>query len=484
MNRDVLIVVDDRELVGESLRGFVGGRRHGDIIFSGRRLFNHFQASMPDWVPAVIRLCSDEDVTKFRRRLETVGEDTAALFISGRAGFHDYGRLHQLIEKLPYARESFTDSLYKPLIVFMHKAHSLIEQWAAFEKRPLHAWEQVWRDYERLQSVQQFDLANLDDFLHLITGSTAARHFNHIQVDPHFCTKSSADRQKILAEYSFYGLAPEEMQPWLVQPFNYQDDGETASYKMLRYRIADASLPWVHGAFNKDSFANFLDRLCYFLEQRPVRKCNRKEASAAAHEIFVDKLNSRVERFLSSDEGRKIDAMVSSSTGGGGAHRQVERYLRLYGEHQQQIELNFMAVGHGDPCLSNILYDVNSRLLMLLDPRGAIKENELWANPLYDYCKVSHSILGGYDFIINGMFDIGFTSENALEIRLFGQTNHTALQKMFKSRLSDTQYSLPAIRLCEASLFLSMLPLHLDQPNKVLAFIVRATEILDEVANV
>lgn len=482
MNHDILIVVDDRELAARRLRSFVGKRRYGDIIFGGKQLFSRFQASMPDWAASVIRLCSDEDVAEFRRRLEIEGEDTAVLFVSGRAGFHDYGRLHQLVEKLPYARESFADSLYKPLIVFMCNAHSLVEQWAAFEEQPLRAWEQAWRGYERLQSVQQFDLANLDDFLHLITGATAARHFNHIQVDQHFCTKSSADRRKILAEYSFYGLAPEEMRPWLVQPFNYRDDGDTASYKMLRYRIADASLPWVHGAFSEDSFVNFLDCLFHFLEKRPIRKCSRKEASATAHEIFVDKLNSRVERFLSSDEGRKINAMTAGFPGGG-VHQQVERCLQLYNEHQRQIELGFMAVGHGDPCFSNILYDMNTRLLMLLDPRGAVEESELWANPLYDFCKVSHSILGGYDFIINGMFDISFTSENALEIRLLGQTNQPALQEMFKSRLGDTQYSLPAVRLCEASLFLSMLPLHLDQPNKVLAFIVRAKEILDEVAN-
>ena len=482
MNHDILIVVDDREPAAQCLRGFVGGRRYGDIIFGGKHLFSRFQASMPDWVASVIRLCSDEDIAEFRGRLEVAGEDTAVLFVSGRTGFNDYGRLHQLVEKLPYARESFADSLYKPLIVFMRNAHDLVEQWAAFEKQPLHAWEQAWRDYERLQSVQQVDLANLDDFLHLIAGFTAARHFNHIQVDAHFCTKSSADRRKILAEYSFYGLAPEEMRPWLVQPFNYRDDGETASYKMLRYRIADTSLPWVHGAFNEDGFANFLDCLFHFLENRPIRKCSRKEASAAAQEIFVDKLNSRVERFLASDEGRKIDAMAASFPDGG-VQRQVERYLRLYGEHKQKIELGFMAVGHGDPCFSNILYDMNTRLLMLLDPRGAVKENELWANPLYDFCKVSHSILGGYDFIINGMFDIGFTSKNALEVRLLGQTNQAVLQGMFKRRLGNTQYSLPAVRLCEASLFLSMLPLHLDQPNKVLAFIVRAKEILDEVAN-
>ena len=482
MNHDILIVVDDRELAAECLQGFVGRRRYGDIVFQRKSLFSHFQASMPGWAPSVIRLCNDKDIAAFREKLETIGEETAMLIVSGRAGFQDYAQLHQLVEKLPYARESFSDSLYKPLILFLRSAHRLMKLWAAFEKRPMHAWEQDWQDCERLQSIQQVDLANLDDFLYLMAGATNARHFNQIQIGPYVCTKSSADKRKIHAEYSFYGLAPEQMQPWLVQPFNYRDDGETASYDMLRYRMADASLPWVHGAFNADSFAYFLERLFHFLNERPRRKCSKEAASQAAREIFIDKLKSRVEEFLSSENGRKINAIAASFPDGTwDARMQMERYLRLYEKHRKHIELDYLVIGHGDSCFSNILYDMNSHLLMLLDPRGAIKEDELWVNPLYDFCKVSHSILGDYDFIANGLFDIRLASENALELRLLGEAGHAALQEMFRSRLQDAQCSLPAVRLCEASLFLSMLPLHLDQPNSALAFIIRAKEILDEV---
>lgn len=38
------------------------------------------------------------------------------------------------------------------------------------------------------------------------------------------------------------------------------------------------------------------------------------------------------------------------------------------------------------------------------------------------------------------------------------------------------------MRLGEASLFLSMLPLHMDYPNKVIAFMLKARQLLDEVA--
>lgn len=485
MNKNILIALDDRELVADCLRNTVGNRLYGDIIFQRRRLFRHFQAAMPEWASPVMRLRDSRGVTQLREMLETAGDNTGMLVVSGRAAFKDYGRLRQLIEKLPYARESFTDGLYKPMIVFFHDAHSLLRQWPAFEEKPLHVWEEPWQGYERLQSVQQVDLANLDSFLNLFAGSTEARAFNHLQLGSDYCTKSSKDRRKILAEYSFYGLVDEKMQPWLVQPFDYQDDGEVASYKMLRYRIADVSLPWVHGAFAEDGFASFLDRVFLFLGERPRRNCNKNEAGATARQLFLEKPKSRVEQFLATDGGCRINALAASyPEGRWDVRRQLDRYQQLYGKHQRKIELDFVVTGHGDPCFSNILYDMNSQLLMLLDPRGAVKEDELWTNPLYDLSKVSQSVLGDYDFINGGLFDIALAADNTLELRLRGQTNHSALQEMFKGRLDGSPYDPAAVRLCEASLFLSMLPLHLDHPNKVLAFLIRAKETMDEVEDV
>ncbi|MBC7389181.1 MAG: hypothetical protein H7329_08235, partial [Opitutaceae bacterium] len=42
-------------------------------------------------------------------------------------------------------------------------------------------------------------------------------------------------------------------------------------------------------------------------------------------------------------------------------------------------------------------------------------------------------------------------------------------------------YNYELVRIFEASLFLSMLPLHIDNPKKVLAFILNAINILTEI---
>jgi len=160
----------------------------------------------------------------------------------------------------------------------------------------------------------------------------------------------------------------------------------------------------------------------------------------------------------------------------------VQRYLRLYERHAGKFALAYEVIGHGDPCFSNVLYDQQRYLLKLIDPKGALEESQLWTHPFYDLCKLSHSVMGDYDFINNGLYRVAFTDMNALELHLDqARRDLPALKQCFVRSLEAAGIGRQVIRLGEASLFLSMLPLHMDYPNKVLAFVLRAASILDEV---
>ena len=104
----------------------------------------------------------------------------------------------------------------------------------------------------------------------------------------------------------------------------------------------------------------------------------------------------------------------------------------------------------------------------------------MWTHPFYDLCKISHSVLGNYDFINNDLFQVSFDDKNRLRLDLKCPDNQK-LKNIFIEEIKKQKLDIKLIRLCEASLFLSMLPLHLDHPNKVMAFILTAKKILDEV---
>jgi hypothetical protein len=323
-------------------------------------------------------------------------------------------------------------------------------------------------------------LGNIREFLSLSSGSTATRHFNEVLIDAYYYTKSSTDKRKMQAEYSFYGLVPERMRPWLIQSFDFSNEGERASYKMLRYYLADAALQWVHGAFEGDTFEPFVERLLFFISDRPKQACSKERSAAVAQDLFVTKLERRVKEFLAMSEGQRINQLASSASPELDLNHLLNRYLKLYKRFEKAFSFNYRVVGHGDPCFSNVLYDQQRYLLKLIDPKGALTEEELWTHPLYDLCKISHSVLGDYDFINNGLYTVGFADNNELVLS-FSHTNHESLKSIFLNQVKSLGHDIRTMRLGEASLFLSMLPLHIDYPNKVLAFILNAQQILNEV---
>ena len=145
----------------------------------------------------------------------------------------------------------------------------------------------------------------------------------------------------------------------------------------------------------------------------------------------------------------RFDALLSMGTDYAGIDAVVEKYLRLYEKIAARPAENALAIGHGDLCFSNILYSREANLLKLIDPKGALNEEDMYTDVYYDLAKLSHSICGCYD--------------------------------LFKNYLEKNGFDYVRVRLYEASLFLSMLPYHMDQPGKVFGFLMNAIRILEEV---
>ena len=116
-------------------------------------------------------------------------------------------------------------------------------------------------------------------------------------------------------------------------------------------------------------------------------------------------------------------------------------------------------------------------MIKLIDPKGALEEKDLWTNPYYDIAKLSHSICGLYDFFNCGLYDIDLDED--LKFRLDIQFNNTEYEDIFKKYLKNNKFDYKVIRLYEASLFLSMLPLHMDYPKKVFGFLLNGISIME-----
>jgi len=135
--------------------------------------------------------------------------------------------------------------------------------------------------------------------------------------------------------------------------------------------------------------------------------------------------------------------------------------------------LNYRGINsicHGDYCFPNIMYDRNSGIVKLLDPRG-LKKNESIFNKdsYYELAKVRHS-LSGYDLIVNGFYNIQKDGDR-IDFEIYWNNNFNKnTTNLFDSMLANFGYNVKIVKRIEALLFLTMIPLHDEDSDRQLAF--------------
>jgi len=133
---------------------------------------------------------------------------------------------------------------------------------------------------------------------------------------------------------------------------------------------------------------------------------------------------------------------------------------------------------HGDFCFSNILYDSRVRRIRAIDPRGLVGSRPtIFGDTRYDLAKLSHSILGRYDQIVAGRRRV---SRQRADFEI--SFEEIPCQPWLAEALADLEVDGVRARSDEVtavmvSLFLSMLPLHGDRPDRQAAFIANALRL-------
>jgi hypothetical protein len=476
------VVFDDTLAVPPGLRALVGVDRFGSLVFQRRSRLETMRASAEAAGARLLHLRSDQDRADLIERLREADDDRLYLHCPSHMIDVSGADLTLFLRQLQHSPQS----LHIPL-----EGRRDRRGWALLRGPLLKGFLMRLREGDTVGffddagvsladvpgRVKLIDVSDERTLLDFLSGQFDARHFNAIEHDDYTVTKRSADRGKMKREFEFYRLMPPAIQMFLVQPFDFRDDGETASYRMERIAIPDMALQWVHGAFQADEFDRFLKHIFHFVSVRPAKRVAKTESEAARLALYLDKVEARIGQLKRLPGYAALEPLLER--GVGGADALMARYMAAYEKRLRGFPSGQLVAGHGDLCFSNILYSKSNQYLKLIDPRGATGEADVYTDPNYDVAKLSHSVLGGYDLINNDKFDV--LVDEGLGLRMAFETRPPAFARpLFANHLERAGFDLDLIRLCEASLFISMLPLHMDRPRKVLAFALRAGTILDE----
>ncbi len=461
----VAVIYDDSRKPGRDIAGITGGKSFGRTIYKRKTLRDRV-------VDAFLAMDTVEAFYDAGSRELASLRNTPVILYYSDFGIANLKDLETIVYKAGYAHENYkiTHQDRIACVIFKDAQSYLASSYDDIE------------NYTPIKSDAFTDLSEVSAFRSFITGGFDARFFNSLSEDGYTLVKSSAKKSKIKAEYTFYGLLPDDMKQWFARPFDYREDEDGASYRMQRYFMTDLAIRYVHGSITVAEFSEIMGQLFWFLSHRKSEPVTAMEYEAEAKRLYLTKLYDRIRQLKAMDGYGALAQNIKARTGYEDIDAIVTRYVNLYDRMRTNVPFDHVrTVSHGDLCFSNILFSGADSLMVLVDPKGALTEDELYMDPYYDIAKLSHSICGHYDYFNSDLYEI-YVDEN-MQAKVRVDADNRQKVAIFKEKLKDAGIDLALIRLYETSLFLSMLPFHMDRPKKVFGFVLNALAIMDSLEN-
>lgn len=310
-----------------------------------------------------------------------------------------------------------------------------------------------------------------------------ARAFNEVRIDPVLgtLTKRSRDSEKFINEVNYLRLLPADLAVLFPRVLGYSIDWRDPWVELEYYGYPTLSEVYLFENVDPGVWQRVFAHLEEIVRTR-FGKHARPVPAGAVHEMYVGKTRRRLETMRATPELATLvrhegDIIVNDTP--------LPNLALLWPRIETEVaRLEATAQGaivHGDLCLSNILYDLRSRIVKLIDPRGSFGTVGLYGDPRYDIAKLWHSVHGLYDFITNDLFRVASDGTRIdLSIRA------TAAHREIEGRFADVFFHGPGaydrrdVHLITALLFASMPALHYDKPQRQLAMYARALQLFDE----
>lgn len=263
-----------------------------------------------------------------------------------------------------------------------------------------------------------------------------SREFNDVTLNEETVIKSSLDRNKIISEANWYRSIPGNVKVHTPKLLNYDLHGRRASYEMERVFHPTLREVYLFLDRSSDTWGRIFSSCLSLLEKMGSPKVEGK----GSYKAILEKTRNRI-RVLPK---QFRDQVV------------VGEFLSEFERESERIDSGNSVLIHGDFCFSNLMWDAETRRVTMVDPKG-----ELYGSRYYDWAKLRHSALYGYDFIDSELYTVCQGETKVFDQGV--QTVSRVYSEMEKSVFREDEIAY--LDLLTASLFLTMIPLHSHNPR-------------------
>jgi len=328
----------------------------------------------------------------------------------------------------------------------------------------------------KMEEIQDwYDFGHIQTYFRSRRLVTTARAFNSLQITHTTVRKLSDDSFKMKAEAEWFECVPPNIQPYAARLLDKGDEGQRAFYSTEYQYAPNLSELYVFSAIGRVSWKKILVSCAEFLEICAATPGDNPRDNYS-RQLMGSKTVERLARFATETgfdieheliyKGRKMPSLL-----------EIGRQLEMMVSFDPSASSTMM---HGDFCFSNILYNSRNSRISVIDPRGYVfsGKREIYGDFRYDIAKYSHSVDGLYDFIMSGRYDLKQDGIYDFDLSFDTSSHRQWLQSAFSEmNIAGISVSSAEIRAITTSLFISMLPLHSDRPDRQKAFIANALRL-------
>lgn len=340
------------------------------------------------------------------------------------------------------------------------------------------------RFYSEARELTSNKVGGWLDFGHLQTyyrsrcSIRTQRAFNEMSISYQVVEKRSADVQKMRAEAAWYQSIPAPLRlytPAFLGLTQEADNVET-------YQIEYLPFPSLHELFvfglQGESAWRQIVGSCFDFMRSCAANGTSERGAGGLRELTASKTERRLDTFftslgIASDREWRYKGQPLPS---------LHRIAEIISTAIDFDATDLCGIMHGDLCFTNIFYDFRTCRVRVIDPRGLVgTQIGTGGDVRYDMAKLCHSIHGAYDFILAQRYCCTGFAQGDLMIDFpvdpsFDMVNSVAREfDLMGYRLGDAENLAVTIHL-----FLSMLPLHADDPARQQALLANALRLFSE----
>jgi hypothetical protein len=321
-----------------------------------------------------------------------------------------------------------------------------------------------------LEYVKEWnDFGNIDNYYKSKINFQNLRHFNSLSYDQKKgrVTKISENKLSFRNQVRWYSQVPHDLQPYLPRIFD-RNDGKEPYITMELLPIPSLSELYVQDNLSIGDWNVIGNSIVEILQLFESYTSENNVIPHLCYEMYINKTIYRIKQYIEQNRGAENLFVVHRNTKLNLGY--VLRTISDYSERNQLLKNTLIQPIHGDLCFSNILYDKRNRGIKLIDPRGDFGFPGIFGDKRYDLAKLLHSFDGGYDLIVTENFNL-LKFKNQIECDINFSETQENIKELYNTLLFRDNSLFKQCRSIQALLFLSMLPLHKDNPNRQLAFL-------------